>query len=403
MSAKLCFVHGRKTGRRGLARRPRAKLELRGQGRAQAGEGGEGRFVNLARRRPTGRHSHWRGEDRLSRHPQKSRRKPARCARGSLVSLPRQPTQRHATRAGLRAWLEQPSQRQRIPPHRYFARHTATEATEQGVEHATIVMSTITTIQTLSDLEAVVTDWEDKFFDPGLGYPSIWYRGQPRDLPPQPGVLRPKFLACCDGDEIQMRPTGQRLWNRERTINRQFRRMSASLVPAGSSHISLYFLAQHHGLPTRLLDWSMNPLAAVYFAASGSLGEDGVVFVMNSKDLGSFAEMRDTIVEATASALFDDGNIVSPAKIIPLLPDLFAGRMLQQASCFTFHTPPMELNDDKLDIITPASIPNLEKHIIPKDAKPKLLLTLRRLGITDATLFPDLDHVAKEVRSAWRV
>ena len=37
MSAKLGFVHGRKTGRRGLVQRPRAKLELRGQGRAQAG------------------------------------------------------------------------------------------------------------------------------------------------------------------------------------------------------------------------------------------------------------------------------------------------------------------------------------------------------------------------------
>lgn len=264
-------------------------------------------------------------------------------------------------------------------------------------------MSAITTIQSISDLEAVVTDWEEKFFEPSLGYPPIWYRGQPQDLPPQPGVLRPKFLACCDSDELQKRPTGQRLWNKERTFNRQFRRMSSSLVPGGASVVSLYFLAQHHGLPTRLMDWTMNPLSAVYFAASGALDADGVVFVMNSKDLGQSVEMRDPKVEAVVKAVFGDGDVPFASTIIPLLPDLFAGRMLQQSSCFTLHTPPLELNEGKAGSITPDIISKVTKYVIPKAAKPKLRLTLRRLGVTDATLFPDLDHVASEVKNAWRL
>lgn len=63
-------------------------------------------------------------------------------------------------------------------------------------------MSAITTIQCISDLETVATEWEEKFFEPEIGYPSIWYRGQPQDLPPQPVVLRAKFLGCCEDDEI---------------------------------------------------------------------------------------------------------------------------------------------------------------------------------------------------------
>ena len=255
----------------------------------------------------------------------------------------------------------------------------------------------------MSDLEKIVINWEEKFFDPGKGIPPIWYRGQPRDLPPQPGVLRPEFLASCKDDEVQMSPMGQRLWNKERTFNRQFRRMAASHVSSGLSDVALYLLAQHHGLPTRLLDWSTNPLAAVFFAAAGRPDEDGVVYVMNAKPLGEFAEMRDSRVESTVKAVFSDGDIMGPASIIAVLPDLHAGRLLQQSSCFTLHTPPVELNDGKVEEISPLLIPGMEKHVIPKSEKPGLLLTLRRLGVNYATLFHDVDHVAKELKCAWKL
>ncbi|MCX6926968.1 MAG: FRG domain-containing protein [Verrucomicrobia bacterium] len=258
-------------------------------------------------------------------------------------------------------------------------------------------------IRTVADVERIASAWEEKFFDPGLGFPTIWYRGQGKVLEPQPGILRPPFSSSCDHDESQISPKLHRLWKKERTLNRQFRRMSASLVPAGEDRVFRYFLAQHHGLPTRLLDWTPNPLAALYIAVSADPGEDGVIFVLNAKKLGDLLDTRDGRVAQTVAAVFEDDNIKFDAKIFAVMPDLFAGRMLQQGSCFTLHTPPLGLNSQEEFEFTAQKLLCLEKHVIPSGRKSDLLVSLRRLGVSQATLFPDLDHVAKEIRLAWRL
>lgn len=43
-----------------------------------------------------------------------------------------------------------------------------------------------------------------------------------------------------------------------------------------------YYLAQHHGLPTRLLDWTANPRIALWFAIKKDDGQDGFIYIIDS-------------------------------------------------------------------------------------------------------------------------
>jgi len=59
----------------------------------------------------------------------------------------------------------------------------------------------------------------------------------------------------------------------------EFRRRAKPLVPdAPTDDWEWLFLAQHHGLPTRLLDWTSNPLVALFFAVSKDDKVDGAIY-----------------------------------------------------------------------------------------------------------------------------
>jgi len=138
------------------------------------------------------------------------------------------------------------------------------------------------------------------------------------------------------------------------------------------------FLAQHHGLPTRLLDWTRNPLVAAYFACRNMKGKDGAIYALNGLDVPhvDFTEEPD------------------PFKITEikyLWPAHITLRLTVQSGTFTIHADPRE----------PVPSGAVTKLLIDGKAKVDILKGLLTYGIHEASLFPDLDGLARYLSSVF--
>ena len=141
-------------------------------------------------------------------------------------------------------------------------------------------------------------------------------------------------------------------------------------------------LAQHHGVPTRLLDWSYNPLTALYFAVEDEQDVDGAIFSVHAPYSVS--------KEALASSPF---KITQPEKYFPAI---ISPRIKAQEGLFIaiddLHNP--------LDSIKGCRW-SIKKFIVPRNVKASIKYTLFRMGVHGASLFPDLDGLARRLR--WQM
>lgn len=70
----------------------------------------------------------------------------------------------------------------------------------------------------------------------------------------------------------------------EKKMLRLFKNQAAPYLPRSDvSTWELLAIAQHHGLPTRMLDWSRNPLVAAYFAVEAESSGDSAIYVLKGQ------------------------------------------------------------------------------------------------------------------------
>ena len=229
------------------------------------------------------------------------------------------------------------------------------------------------------------------------------YRGH-RDIAWKllPSIARPPFsgpAAFCKDEHDH---------SAERTIFLLFREYAAShlssIVSQGKGNEKDWqrlVVAQHHGLPTRLLDWTTNPLVALFFAVEGRSERcvqgtdhcqwcagndihDSVVHVLKGRDAFTVAGLARSSAngEAPLYAYDDEPGVLRPPTISP--------RIAAQGGMFTIRKNPGKPIDPDLSI----RIPHTSRQSIQRE--------LDGIGINRSTLFPDMDGLAAHLRWSCR-
>jgi len=152
-----------------------------------------------------------------------------------------------------------------------------------------------------------------------------------------------------------------------------------------TSELERLAIAQHHGLATRLLDWSKNPLVACFFACFESPLADGVVYILETPE--------SLCIEASTL-----DQVKAQKGVFGYLPNAIAPRVLNQKGLFTVHcdaTQPIEVRPSRID----KTQPNLIQLIIPAKLKSEIIKLLDDYGIDRSVLFPDLDGLSAHINS----
>jgi hypothetical protein len=224
---------------------------------------------------------------------------------------------------------------------------------------------------------------------------TLWFRGQQdSSWKLTPKLYRDEYK---DADENEIR----------QEFESRALQLIQGRVPTGKWE--WYFLMQHYGAPTRLLDWTDNPLLGLYFAvADHPEDRDAAVWTLNPHWLNR--KLRKGIVgamlpdwEEANSYLkdledaFEDNKIATARLPAAIDPPHVDRRLAAQSSRFVI----FGVNRDLMRVKAIKSEGRRKRHLqmitIPREAVPAIQKELYSCGITHSFVFPDLEGLCREI------
>jgi hypothetical protein len=193
----------------------------------------------------------------------------------------------------------------------------------------------------------------------------------------------------------------------ERPMLRTFRRYASRHEVPADSIWNWLALAQHHGLPTRLLDWSFSPYVAMHFATErlDRYSVDGVIWCVD------YVRSNEYLPDSLKAILAEEGaNVFTTEMLSQGSETLQAYQTLSDQAFVTFFEPP-SLDDrivNQYALFSLMSSPTARldcwlgehpqlarKLIIPAEMKWEVRDKLDQANITERVLFPGLDGLSR--------
>ncbi|MGP0579615.1 FRG domain-containing protein [Paenibacillus peoriae] len=218
---------------------------------------------------------------------------------------------------------------------------------------------------------------------------EIWFRGQTCDKPLNSGLFRIDQLK-----EIEDKK------NYEETAYRRFISLGHPFLN-GEKDWELLFIMQHHGVKTRLLDWSPSLLTALFFATQKN--EAPVLWMLHPRKLNKKCAGEYTVFSMPMIVSYER-YIMTPNRLsfgtAAIFPTRNTTRQVIQQGVFTVQGDGnIPLEEECNGTLIRESI--LKKIEIPESLFEEIRYFLKLNNITQFTMYPDLDGLSNHIHDAY--